>query len=221
MQSQASRLIETPPWLFEPPSSDTKARVPPEVYRILVYVEARAIQRARFKQEASGFFNPGSYRLWLRKLYSNVRQRMRLYERTILKQDRLRLVREKSMEDTGVRNDALDPMSTEEANILWCEREHESELLNDDELAQWASLPIRGNDAPPKEKKRTRETAVGEAYYQRQNTAKKARRAKARQAKAQARDGFVRRAPAAIPAAPASDPSGGSGGDGRQPRARK
>ena len=153
LQSQASRLTETPPWLFEPPSSDTKACVPPEVYRILVYVEARAIQRARFKQEASGFFNPGSYRLWLRKLYSNVRQRMRLYERAKLKQDRLRLVREKSMTDTGVRNEALESLSAEDADKMWYERENESVLLNADEYAQWASISVRGNEAPPKEKR--------------------------------------------------------------------
>ena len=52
----------------------------PKVYNFLWYLEARAIQRARQHQNATGVFFPGSHRLWRRKLFSNVRARVRNFQ---------------------------------------------------------------------------------------------------------------------------------------------
>ena len=54
-------------------------RVPPEVYRIFMLLEARAIQRSRNAQEAAGFFFPASFARWKNLLYKNVRVRMHKY----------------------------------------------------------------------------------------------------------------------------------------------
>ena len=124
------------------------------------------------------------------------------------------MLRDKAHSDTGISNEASETLNREEADLLWYEKEHESVLLDADEYAQWASISAHNNDAPPKEKKRTRETQTGRDYLDRQRVNKKARRQKKRQADAQKRDGFVK---GVTPAVPAFDSADESGGTRRQP----
>jgi len=55
-------------------------KVPGTVYDAMVYLEARAIQRARLKQQQAGLFHQATHRQWKRLLYSRVRTRLHHYK---------------------------------------------------------------------------------------------------------------------------------------------
>ncbi len=74
-----------PPQRPEPLQDDEVERqahwkVPPSVYRVLLYLTPRAVQRARNKQHALGFSHPASHRKWRGRVFSLVRRRIRDYE---------------------------------------------------------------------------------------------------------------------------------------------
>ena len=150
-----------------------RAKVPAEVFELLYFMELRAVQRSRQKQQACGLPHQATHRMWTRQMYSMVRMKIWIYLKAIARRKEEAQAKTTNLEHrtSASSEDAALPV---EPSVDWDTLPEKN--LDIDEI-EMALNPVRVGIKEPRRENRDRsKTEAGKAYLKRKRQTNKQRR---------------------------------------------